>query len=126
MKALATGAAGFIASHLAERPVHQGADVVGLDLEAVPDGVTHVFHLAAQAGVRESWGRHFRVYTISNVEVCRTASRSWRLNSLAVSTMSITAYPRSRCAISRSMDPGNWHTGGGLRAQYDWMTATHD
>jgi nucleoside-diphosphate-sugar epimerase len=103
VKALVTGAAGFIASHLAERLVHQGAAVVGLDrftafyprarqewnlarlagndrfrlvdssienadLEDLLDGVTHVFHLAAQAGVRESWGRHFRVYTMSNVE----------------------------------------------------------
>ena len=31
-------------------------------------GVTHVFHLAAQAGVRKSWGRDFDVYTKNNVE----------------------------------------------------------
>ena len=35
-----------------------------LDLQtrsaALLDGVTHVFHLAAQAGVRKSWGRDFR------------------------------------------------------------------
>jgi nucleoside-diphosphate-sugar epimerase len=29
---------------------------------------THVFHLAAQAGVRKSWGRDFSVYTANNVE----------------------------------------------------------
>lgn len=29
---------------------------------------THVFHLAAQAGVRKSWGRDFAVYTTNNVE----------------------------------------------------------
>jgi nucleoside-diphosphate-sugar epimerase len=29
---------------------------------------THVFHLAAQAGVRKSWGRDFAVYTVNNVE----------------------------------------------------------
>ena len=29
---------------------------------------THVFHLAAQAGVRKSWGRDFSVYTTNNVE----------------------------------------------------------
>ncbi len=28
---------------------------------------THVFHLAAQAGVRKSWGRDFNVYTENNV-----------------------------------------------------------
>ena len=38
------------------------------ELEALLDGVTHVFHLAAQAGVRRSWGRDFQVYTVNNVE----------------------------------------------------------
>jgi UDP-glucose 4-epimerase len=32
------------------------------------DGMTHVFHLAAQAGVRKSWGRDFRTYTENNVD----------------------------------------------------------
>lgn len=103
MKALITGAAGFIGSHLAERLVADGVEVTGIDcftdyyarerkernlatlrtspgftltetsiadanLPALLDGVTHVFHLAAQAGVRKSWGRDFRVYTSNNVE----------------------------------------------------------
>jgi UDP-glucose 4-epimerase len=38
------------------------------DLARLLDGVTHVFHLAAQAGVRKSWGRDFRVYTVNNIE----------------------------------------------------------
>src|SRR5687767_15812617 len=38
------------------------------DLPALLEGVTHVFHLAAQAGVRKSWGRDFRTYTENNVE----------------------------------------------------------
>jgi UDP-glucose 4-epimerase len=38
------------------------------DLARVLDGITHVFHLAAQAGVRDSWGRQFHVYTVNNVE----------------------------------------------------------
>ena len=29
---------------------------------------THVFHLAAQAGVRKSWGRDFAIYTVNNIE----------------------------------------------------------
>ena len=37
-------------------------------LEPLLAGVTHVFHLAAQAGVRRSWGDEFRVYTSHNVE----------------------------------------------------------
>ena len=38
------------------------------DLPALLNGVTHVFHLAAQAGVRKSWGRDFQAYTGNNVE----------------------------------------------------------
>ena len=103
MKALVTGGAGFIGSHLSERLVDAGAEVIALDsftdyypraikesnvaalrgrpgyrlvetaiadadLPALLDGVSHVFHLAAQAGVRRSWGRDFRVYTELNVD----------------------------------------------------------
>jgi UDP-glucose 4-epimerase len=38
------------------------------DLDLLLGDVTHVFHLAAQAGVRRSWGRDFAVYTACNVE----------------------------------------------------------
>jgi nucleoside-diphosphate-sugar epimerase len=38
------------------------------DLAALLRDTSHVFHLAAQAGVRRSWGRDFRVYTDHNVE----------------------------------------------------------
>jgi UDP-glucose 4-epimerase len=103
MRALVTGAAGFIGSHLCELLLDRGAHVVGIDcftdyyarsikeanlshnsgrpgfrfveariqdadLRAILDGVSHVFHLAAQAGVRKSWGRDFRVYTDNNVD----------------------------------------------------------
>ena len=37
-------------------------------LPALLEGKTHVFHLAAQAGVRKSWGQDFRIYTEHNVE----------------------------------------------------------
>ena len=103
MKALVTGVAGFIGSHLAGALLDRGASVTGIDaftdyyaralkernlaenarregfrfvetaihdadLPALLDGVTHVFHLAAQAGVRKSWGKDFSVYTTNNVE----------------------------------------------------------
>lgn len=38
------------------------------DLDSLLDGITHVFHLAAQAGVRKSWGRDFQIYTVNNVD----------------------------------------------------------
>jgi UDP-glucose 4-epimerase len=103
VKALVTGAAGFIGSTLCDRLIADGADVVGLDcftdyyaraikernlsglaghqrfrfvelairdadLSALVRDRTHVFHLAAQAGVRKSWGPNFAVYTINNIE----------------------------------------------------------
>jgi nucleoside-diphosphate-sugar epimerase len=40
----------------------------GADLGALLEEKTHVFHLAAQAGVRKSWGRDFRIYTDQNVD----------------------------------------------------------
>jgi UDP-glucose 4-epimerase len=42
--------------------------IADADLDGLLRGTTHVFHLAAQAGVRKSWGRDFRVYTVNNVE----------------------------------------------------------
>lgn len=42
--------------------------IADADLNSLLDGVTHVFHLAAQAGVRKSWGRDFQIYTVNNVD----------------------------------------------------------
>jgi nucleoside-diphosphate-sugar epimerase len=103
VKAIVTGCAGFIGSHLSMSLLERGAEVTGLDcftdyypravkesnlaplrarrgfqfvedrlermdLTPLLDGATHVFHLAAQAGVRKSWGRDFRTYTVDNVD----------------------------------------------------------
>ncbi len=99
MKVLVTGCAGFIGSHLTERLLRDGFDVIGIDcftdyypreykdkniknalederftlieqdirsMDAFPD-VNYVFHQAAQAGVRKSWGRDFEIYARDNI-----------------------------------------------------------
>jgi UDP-glucose 4-epimerase len=117
MKAVVTGAAGFIGSHLSESLLADGHEVLAvdaftdyypraakeknlavcrdhrsfrlvegrlqdLDLRGVLEGAGQVFHLAAQAGVRASWGREFAQYTDHNVlatqrllEACLPAGR---------------------------------------------------
>jgi UDP-glucose 4-epimerase len=57
-------------SKLAGRPGFRlvEARIQDADLAALLKDRTHVFHLAAQAGVRKSWGRDFAVYTSDNIE----------------------------------------------------------
>jgi nucleoside-diphosphate-sugar epimerase len=51
------------------RCTHLEQDLLDLDLPALTEDADHIFHLAAQAGVRESWGQSFDVYTQLNVTV---------------------------------------------------------
>jgi UDP-glucose 4-epimerase len=44
------------------------ARIQDADLASLLHDRSHVFHLAAQAGVRKSWGRDFAVYTVNNIE----------------------------------------------------------
>jgi UDP-glucuronate 4-epimerase len=102
MRALVTGAAGFIGSHLAERLIDSGVDVTGIDsfttyyapdvkranlerlgqadgfrlvegdlrevdLPGLLRGAEVVYHLAAQPGVRRSWGSEFEIYLRENL-----------------------------------------------------------
>jgi UDP-glucose 4-epimerase len=102
MRALVTGCAGFIGSHLTESLLHDGHEVVGIDcfndnygrrdklrnlelamswrsFEFVPIDLARgdlaelvadcdvVFHLAAEPGVRSSWGARFETYARNNV-----------------------------------------------------------
>lgn len=104
---LVTGCAGFIGSHLTERLLADGHEVVGVDsfedyypremkeanlqvarshdsfslveqgilqlsenrshLDELVDESDHIYHLAAQPGVRASWGKTFEIYTDNNV-----------------------------------------------------------
>lgn len=99
MRALVTGCAGFIGSHITDRLLKEGYEVIGidcftdyypralkesnivdarsnprfsfleknlLDMNSYPS-VDYVFHQAAQAGVRASWGTNFEIYCKNNI-----------------------------------------------------------
>src|SRR3954454_4284816 len=51
------------------RCVYLEQDILDVDLPSLLDGTDVVFHLAAQAGVRGSWGQSFDLYTQLNVTV---------------------------------------------------------
>ena len=42
-------------------------DLLKLDLRVMLTDISHVFHQAAQAGVRSSWGKEFEIYTSLNL-----------------------------------------------------------
>ncbi|MBN1168131.1 MAG: NAD-dependent epimerase/dehydratase family protein [Methanospirillaceae archaeon] len=112
MKALVTGCAGFIGSHLTDRLLSMGYEVVGIDcfrdyyprpikerniqnalqsdrfqfieedlheMSEYPT-VDYVFHSAAQAGVRASWGDSFAIYTHDNIEVTQRLLEYYKEN----------------------------------------------
>jgi len=102
MKCLVTGAAGFIGSHISEKLIELGHNVIAIDcftdyyprtikesnivglrkngrctfidenllkvdLNKLLKGIDIIFHQAAQAGVRASWGKDFNIYIDNNI-----------------------------------------------------------
>lgn len=113
-KALVTGCAGFIGSHVAETLVDRGLFVYGIDcisdyypkevkisnlqsllpceqfefsesdintVHSFPE-VDYVFHLAAQAGVRQSWGKEFHNYSRQNIEATQRLLEGYKEKNL--------------------------------------------
>ena len=144
---LVTGCAGFIGSHLVERLLERGDDVVGVDvftdyyprarkeanlaeartypgfsfaeldladasLKPLVTDTDGVFHLAAQPGVRGSWGDTFAVYVRDNIhatqrllEAAAAAGRRVVMASSSSVYGNAEAYPTSEGALPRPISP---------------------
>jgi nucleoside-diphosphate-sugar epimerase len=142
-----TGCAGFVGSHLTERLLERGCEVIGVDCfndnygrrekllnleaarswdnfdflpldlargdlsEIVADCET-VFHLAAEPGVRASWGVRFETYVRNNVvatqllldEVKQAGSRVVYASSSSIYGQAET-FPTSEAATPRPFSP---------------------
>jgi len=113
-----TGVAGFIGSTLAEKLLHDGHNVRGidsftnyypprmkeknienclkhtnfslirqdlessLDLSTIFKNAEYIFHLAAQPGVRASWGKEFVIYVKNNISVTQKILESLKNNTI--------------------------------------------
>ena len=139
MKALVTGCAGFIGSHLTDRLLADGYEVTGIDcftdyyarslkesnisdalkkprftfieqdimeMDSFPD-VDNIFHEAAQAGVRASWGTSFAIYTRNNIEATQRLLEWYKDKSLTkfVFASSSSVYGDAPLPMREDMKP---------------------
>lgn len=149
MRALVTGAAGFIGSRLAAALIESGNEVHGIDRfsdyydvprkrgniaalfpspaftfseldlcalspDDLPDKLDVVFHLAAQPGVRGSWGNGFSLYVQDNIlatqrllECVATLPKPPRFIYSSSSSVygAAESYPSSTAALARPQSP---------------------
>lgn len=146
-RAMVTGCAGFIGSHLSERLLESGVEVIGIDcfndnygrkekianldssrswdnfeflpldlargdLAEVVEGCDAVFHLAAEPGVRPSWGNRFETYVRNNVlatQLLLEAARDAHIRFVYASSSSIygqaETFPTSETVTPRPFSP---------------------
>lgn len=148
MRALVTGCAGFIGSHLTESLLADGIEVIGVDcfndnygrqvklrnierarewnsydfvpvdlsrgaLSDLVEGCETVFHLAAEPGVRASWGSRFETYVRNNVlatqHVLEAARQTDGVRVVYASSSSVYghagAYPTDESVVPRPYSP---------------------
>ncbi len=147
-RVIVTGCAGFLGSHLSERLVDDGYQVIGVDcftdyyaralkernlerlldepafvlreidlgvddLHGLLEGVSAVYHLAAQPGVRGSFGTGFSCYVRNNIEATQALLEEAVRNPIEAfiyaSSSSVygdtTSYPTDERAERRPMSP---------------------
>lgn len=68
------------------------ADLLELDLDNMLDDVNYIYHQAAQAGVRSSWGDDFEIYGRNNIlltqKILESAKKSSKLDKLIYASSS--------------------------------------
>ena len=96
-----------------ERCTYLEQDILDVDLPALLTDTSVVFHLAAQAGVRASWGQSFDVYTHLNITVLQRlleASRESRIDRFVFASSSSVygdaeALPTGEDQVLRPLSP---------------------
>ena len=128
MKVIVTGAAGFIGSHLAERLLSQGHQVIGIDdlstgatlnlpsgmewwradiadFRRWPDEADVIYHLAASYRDREAWERDARTNVMGTINAVRAAQRYGARLVYAQTSLCYGLHPTSPIRPDAPLDP---------------------